>query len=272
MNPGQTIAPAAFTTSSPRRPSGAGAGGVISLTVPCLSQRLPIWSIPRAGSMIRPPCTRISGALFRSTASPPYPQASPCSSAGSRAVRHAAEMVAPQMMIQRKPDRCLSLPPSRSRNRQTCPFTRKQVEQGHPNGHTIRDLFLDDRLITSRNVRCDLDSLVHRAGMHHQRTGARAEHPFPVDLVQLHVFAQAGEKSAILALALDAQGHYDVSPLDAAVEVMANLNRRQACPVPIGPKVRHQCWRTTQDNPGSHPRKAPDVGTRYPAVQDVADD
>src|SRR5579883_570731 len=262
MNPGQTIAPAAFTTSSPRRPSGAGAGGVISLTVPCLSQRLPIWSIPRAGSMIRPPCTRISGAFLRSTASPPYPQVSPplFFSQPSRGPLHARD------------DRYLPRPPPRSRNRQACPFPREQVEQGHPNGHAVRDLLFDDRLITSRHVRCDLDPLVHRAGMHHQRTGTRTEHPFPVDLVQLHVFAQAGEKSAILALALDAQGHDDISPLDAAVEVMANLDRRQACSVPIGPKVRHQCWRTTQDNPGSHPRKTPDVGTRDPAVQDVADD
>jgi hypothetical protein len=45
-------------------------------------------------------------------------------------------------------------------------------EHGHPDGHPIAHLIANHRLLTVRNVGCDLDPAIHRLRMHHD--GIRA--------------------------------------------------------------------------------------------------
>src|SRR3954471_10683643 len=143
---------------------------------------------------------------------------------------------------------------------------RQQIEDRHPHRDAVGDLLEDHRVGAVGDLRGDLDTTVHRPGMHDDdvRPGepdALLGHP-----EQVEVFAERREVRALHPLLLNPQHHHHVSIPHRLVD------RRRHADAGLRDAARHERRRP------AHPHFGPELGeeqgvrAQYAAVQEVADD
>src|SRR5882762_4775029 len=71
--------------------------------------------------------------------------------------------------------------------------SREKIQDGHPDGHAVRDLLEDDRVRTVGHGAVDLDAAVHRPGMHDDDVRLGAPRALEVQTEQVVVLARRGE-------------------------------------------------------------------------------
>ena len=108
---------------------------------------------------------------------------------------------------------------------------------------------------------------VDRAGVHDDRVLRGALQALGVQTVKRRVLAQRREEAALHPLALDAEHHHDVRPLDRLVHAKGDATRRAA----RGPGAEASAGRTGRLRAPILVRSA-DVRARDAAVEDVPDD
>src|SRR6266850_6055272 len=226
-NPGQTTAPPTSTIStSGRERRAAGASSPHPAIRPWSIQRSCDWSIPRDGSRTLPP-RRQSGLVMTLL----------CLHGRGFGDRFRGG-VAP----------------------------REEIEDRHPDGHAVRDLFQDDRVLPVGDVLGDLDPSVHGARVHHRDVGLGAAEPLARHAIDPRVLAERGVEASPLALELDAENVDHVGPLDRLLDAL-----RDADPETLHFR-RHHRGRARDRDLGAELRQPPDVRARDAAVHDVAYD
>ncbi len=95
----------------------------------------------------------------------------------------------------------------------------KRIEHRHTHRDPHLDLFGDDRLHAIGNGGIDLDTAIHRAGMHDERVGLGQGQLLAVEAIEAIVFAYRGDQTSVSAFVLQAQHHHHVDIAYAFLEI-----------------------------------------------------
>ena len=125
------------------------------------------------------------------------------------------------------------------------------------------------------DLRVDLDTLVHRAGVHDEGVGARLFKPPRCDAVHPGVLPERREVPGLLTLPLYSEGHDHIGALQGPFHPGLDAHRGEGMRLVRAGAVhevgRQKRGRRTEHHPGAHLGQPPQVGARHPAVENIAD-
>src|SRR5687767_11571829 len=96
---------------------------------------------------------------------------------------------------------------------------REQIQNGHAHRHAVPHLIEDHRIRSVRHFRRDLDTAIHRAGMHDDHVGPREPQAALRHAEDAEVFPLRREVRAFHTLQLDAQEHDHVGVGDRLIDM-----------------------------------------------------